>query len=93
MTAVERGNPYDVVTAALKTAKNSIEQAEIELDRIRSINRILTEQVQQMRAAYETITSTVGDQSNTFLTFAKQQGAPKDTPIPAFLIEKQPNNG
>ena len=90
--AAEKANPFDVVTHALKTARSSIEHAEIELERIRNINRILLEQVQTMRASFEAIQETVGGASSHFQTMAKQN-VPEDHRPPTFLTERRDDNG
>ena len=92
MAVIDRQNPYDVAMASLRKAREEIDRAGIEIERVHAINNLLMQQVQQMRASYEAIQESVGGESRHFQTFAKQASEGGEQPIPNFLRQAQGNS-
>ena len=86
---IDRQNPFDVAMGCLRKAREEIDRAAIEIERVHEINKLLMQQVQTMRTSFAAIQESVGGEAQHFQTFAKQNGETSEPPIPNFLRQAQ----
>jgi len=88
----EKANSYENALLGLRTAKDLIDRAEIELKRQHDINNALMQQISNMRAAYESLSEAVSGEAKHFQTFSKlpsnREAADR---VPQFLTERNGN--